>query len=162
MRNEPTLLMFLALASLSAACAAAETASSMGIDVGTLSEVQSQTVLFKAQAERAKAQNSIEGASTPPPTAIAQPYLPQPQRTAAPVPTPAPSEGLPVVSMISGSRRAPHATLLYSSGYEVEAQSVGSQLPGGFKLASISLDGVVLIREGKLFPLGFSNRAPQP
>ncbi|MFJ5299233.1 type IV pilus biogenesis protein PilP [Pseudomonas sp. NPDC088368] len=131
------------------------------VNVGQLSQVQSETILFKAQAERAKALNSIESSAPQPVSTVASvPY----QQSTRPAPDPGSqprTEGLPVVSLISGSSRAPQATLLYSSGYEVEAQTIGASLPGGFKLASVSVDGVVLSRDGKLFPLGFSNHAPQ-
>ncbi|PYD84213.1 type IV pilus biogenesis protein PilP, partial [Pseudomonas syringae pv. pisi] len=34
------------------------------------------------------------------------------------------------------------------------------ELPGGFKVISVSLDSVVLGHDGRRYPLGFSTRAP--
>lgn len=145
---------------------AAETKSSDpdGITVGELSRVQSETILFKAQGERAKALREINGSSQATPASPLS-YLPQPVPTqsarvsgdgnAASV-----AEQLPVVTLVYGAGKALHATLLYSSGFEIDASLASTDLPGGYRVASLTLDSVVLSRGGKRFPLGFSNRAP--
>lgn len=136
------------------------TANTAGISVGELSAVQSETLLYKAQGERAKAIRSIDGDNPQTTPANTSAYQPRPL-----IPEPIPrsssaGEMLPVVKMVSGSSRALRATLLYSGGYEVDAQVGGPDLPGGYKVASISLDSVVVSRGGKRYPLGFSNIAP--
>lgn len=139
-----------------------------GITVGELSRVQSETILYKAQGERAKALREINGSSAP--AASPQPsYLTQPQPQSATMQgsrvsgevTPAGAiEQLPVVKLIYGSGKALRATLLYTGGFEIDASLASSDLPGGYRVASLSLDSVVLSRGGKRYPLGFSNRAP--
>ena len=92
-------------------------------------------------------------------------YLPQP----AAMPSSAVGGGvehagavdqLPLVKLIYGSGKALRATLLYTGGFEIDASLASTDLPGGYRVASLSLDSVVLSRGGKRYPLGFSNRAP--
>ncbi|WP_448124456.1 hypothetical protein [Pseudomonas veronii] len=59
-----------------------------------------------------------------------------------------------------GSARRLRATLLYSSGFEVDADASSRELPGGYRVANLTLDSVTLERDGKRFPLGFSNIPP--
>lgn len=122
-----------------------------GIDVGELGRVQSETILFKAQTERNKAARTAAGESE------------VQQVQAGPTPSIPATPGLrllalPVVKQISGSGQKLRATLLYSGGSEMDAQP-GSELPEGFRVLQVTLDGVVLVREGKRFPLIFGNRA---
>lgn len=135
-------------------------ADDSGISVGELSAVQSETYLLKAQAEREKARRSIDGESTTAAAPIQPLYQPQTDGPTYARPSVAPGLGLPVVRLISGSSQALRATLLYSGGYEVEASAKYPDLPGGYKLAKISLESVVISKAGKLYPLGFSNQAP--
>lgn len=164
MRSEYGLMMLIAFCSASAPllCGAAEATSQIqdgsGVSVGELSAVQSETFLYQAKAERAKAIRSIDGDATQNISPAQPSYQPQPMPQGRSGPPQA--DVLPVVKMISGSSRAMHATLLYSGGFEVETQVGSSDLPGGYRLESISLDSVVLTRGGKRYPLGFSNRAP--
>lgn len=146
---------------------AAETKSPApdGITVGELSQVQSETILFKAQGERAKALREINGtgaqaASTPQPSYLPQPATTPISRVSGIGEQSATTEQLPVVTLIYGVGKALHATLLYSGGFEIDASMASTDLPGGYRVASLSLDSVVLSRGGKRFPLGFSNRAP--
>lgn len=136
MRANPLMLLLL-VASLSQADA--------GVSVGELSTVQSETFLYKAQGERAKALRELESEGGSISTAFQTGNI----------------EGLPVVKLVSGPRQALRAILLYSGGYEVEARVAGPELPGGYRVASISLDSVVLSRSGKHYPLGFSAFAPR-
>lgn len=131
-----SILVLLCVTSLSHA----ETA----ISVGELSTVQSETYLYKAQGERAKALRALEGDGLSlPSTAVSSS-----------------SERLPVVKMVSGPRQALRATLLYSGGYEVDALVGGAALPGGYSVVSISVDRVVLSRADKRYPLGFATTPP--
>ncbi|SFY09054.1 type IV pilus biogenesis protein PilP [Azotobacter vinelandii] len=169
MRNNFTPALAAMLMSFGLSSHAAEPQLS-GIQVGELGRLQSETILFKAQAERAKAERSINQDDSPRPQAASNGNgfaggagLPQLQTppAAAPVRSTAPaSQDLPVVRAITGSSRRLQATLLYSSGIEIEASTNTRELPGGYRIAHISLDGVILERSGKQYPLGFSNRAP--
>lgn len=145
---------------------AAETTSSAtdGITVGELSRVQSETILFKAQGERAKALREINGSSqatpAPPLSYLAQPVPTQSARVSGDGNPASVAEQLPVVTLVYGAGKALHATLLYSGGFEIDASLASTDLPGGYRVASLTLDSVVLSRGGKRFPLGFSNRVP--
>lgn len=145
----------------------AEDASLSGISVGELGKVQSETILLKAKAERLKAERESNGEDTSSsaqqaPNGFPGAFIQQPAQSAAPAPSRASSEtDLPVVRAITGSSRRLQATLLFSSGYELDA-SVGKELPGGYRVSQITLDGVFLERAGKRYPLGFSDRAPTP
>ncbi|MFC2973869.1 type IV pilus biogenesis protein PilP [Azotobacter bryophylli] len=125
-----------------------------GVSVGQLSQVQSETLLYQAMAERAKAKRALEaeGGSLTSPTPRAQPG-------AAPVSAQAP-ETLPVVKSILGSRGSMRAVLLYSGGLEVNAYLGGGELPGGYTVSALTLDRVELTRNGQRYPLGFSNQEP--
>lgn len=125
-----------------------------GVSVGQLSQVQSETLLYQAMAERAKAKRALEaeGDSLTPPTPRAQPG-------AMPVSAQAP-ETLPVVKSILGSRGSMRAVLLYSGGLEVNAYLGGGELPGGYTVSALTLDRVELTRNGQRYPLGFSNQEP--
>lgn len=136
-----------------------------GITVGELSRVQSETILYKAQGERAKALRELNDGGTQAKVVPQHSYLPQPVA----MPSSAVGSGvehagavdqLPVVKLIYGSGKALRATLLYTGGFEIDASLASTDLPGGYRVASLSLDSVVLSRGGKRYPLGFSNRAP--
>ncbi|EKG43040.1 hypothetical protein Pav013_0804 [Pseudomonas syringae pv. avellanae str. ISPaVe013] len=127
------------------------------INIGELSQVQSETLLFTAQAARARAKEDIvNGAKT---TTSAPVQVTQNAYT-----TPAPASNstpqLPVVKTVFRTNNALYATLLYGSGFEVDASVGNAELPGGFKVISVSLDSVVLGHDGRRYPLGFSTRAP--
>lgn len=145
----------------------AEDASLSGISVGELGKVQSETILLKAKAERLKAERESNGEDTSSspqqaPNGFPGSFMQQPAQPATPAPSRASSEpDLPVVRAITGSSRRLQATLLFSSGYELDA-IVGNVLPGGYRVSQITLDSVFLERAGKRYPLGFSDRAPTP
>lgn len=114
------------------------------ISVGELSAVQSETYLYKAQGERAKALRALESEGG----------------TSSGTVTSGNSELPPVIKLVYGPPQALRATLLYSGGYEVDARMGGPELPGGFSVSSISLDSVMLNRAGKRYPLGFASTTP--
>lgn len=135
-----------------------------GISIGELGKVQSETILLKAKAERAKAEREMKGEPTPSvqpvSTGMSNPFpAPQPMQYLPSESKAAAKSDLPVVMAVTGSARRMQATLLYSSGIEVDAL-IGRELPGGYRVAQITLDGVTLERKGKRFPLGFSDQAP--
>lgn len=163
MRNKPTWQFFTALltltASMTSAIAHADEATLSGINVGELGRVQSDTILLKAKAERAKAQREAEGGSDLDsflPSTGSSPTLQVPNPLSE---APRQDSRLPVVRAITGSPQRLRANLLYSGGYEFDV-AVGSELPDGYRVQQITLEGVVLTRKGERFPLGFSKRAP--
>ncbi|KTT49669.1 hypothetical protein SB11R_10030 [Pseudomonas oryzihabitans] len=126
-----------------------------GITVGELSQVQSQTLLLEAMVKRAEAQQKLDHPNSPANAPAAALTYPAPTAGSEP----AAAEQLPVVKLVYGNGKALHATLLFSGGYDVDA-TAGMDLPGGYRVTSVSLDSVVVSRNGKHYPLGFSNRAP--
>lgn len=155
MQNKLSLLL-LSLWLPVAAAQAAESALS-GISIGELGRVQSETILFKAKAERAKAEREASDTGTPPQQPVNQfPSTGFPAPIAA-IPAEPRQPSLPVVKEISGSGQRLRASLVYSGGSEIDAKP-GSELPEGFRVLQITLDGVVLVRDGKRFPLGFGNQ----
>ena len=155
MRNNLSLLFLACWLPITSALAAVPDLS--GINVGELGKVQSETILLKAQAERTNAQLEAHGILPNAPQPVAQ--FPAPGLTPTMTAT---SPGLrqsalPVVKEISGSGQKLRASLIYADGSEVDAKP-GSELPNGFRVQQITLDGVVLSKEGKQYPLGFGNR----
>ncbi|MFC6299098.1 type IV pilus biogenesis protein PilP [Pseudomonas sp. CCM 7893] len=137
--------------------------SPTGVNVGELAIVQSQTILFNAKAERAKAERSISGedlrvTTQTSPALFGQGSF-QPSTSAAVRNADAQSE-LPVVKAVFGSAKRLRATLLYSGGVEVDADATSRELPGGYRVATLTVDNVTLERSGKRYPLGFSNIPP--
>ncbi|WP_338544687.1 type IV pilus biogenesis protein PilP [Pseudomonas benzopyrenica] len=136
-----------------------------GITVGELSRVQSETILYKAQGERAKALRELNDGGTQAKTALQPSFLPQPivpssSAASSTLEHRGTAEQLPVVKLIYGTGKTLRATLLYPGGFEIDASLASTDLPGGYRVANLSLDSVVLSRGGKRYPLGFSNRAP--
>ena len=161
MRNKKLQLICAVIALGSSVSFAAES-NLAGVNVGELAIVQSQTILLKAQAERAQAQRSINGednhsTAQSPASFVPQGLLPPPITATRATDT---QQELPVVKAIFGSARRLRATLLYSSGFEVDADASSRELPGGYRVANLTLDSVTLERDGKRFPLGFSNIPP--
>lgn len=135
-----------------------------GISVGELGQVQSETIMFNARAERAKAERSVGSGDSNSDQVVSSPTQ-IPIGATGLVSTPAPADlryqELPVIKAITGSTNKLRATLLYRSGIEVEATAGSRDLPGNFRVAQISLEGVILEGSGgKRFLLGFSDRAP--
>ncbi|MCI1021417.1 type IV pilus biogenesis protein PilP [Pseudomonas putida] len=134
------------------------------ISIGELGKIQSETILLKAKAERAKAEREVNGEATVSPqtasSGLSNPFpISQPMQHLPPESKPASHVDLPVIKAITGTSQKMQAALLYSSGVEVDAFT-GRELPGGYRVAQITLDGVTLESKGKRYPLGFSNQAP--
>ncbi|WAJ37250.1 type IV pilus biogenesis protein PilP [Pseudomonas sp. GOM7] len=155
------LLVAMLVASCIANDAQADVVDLSGIDVGNLGKVQSQTILFNAQAERAKARRSIAengGSSGQSGDSNTQVHIHSPvPGNSAQVTTQ--FQDLPVIKAITGSPRKLSATLLYKSGVEFDVVA-GSSLPGNFRVSNISLEGVTVEGNGKQFLLGFSGISP--
>ncbi|SDG73334.1 type IV pilus biogenesis protein PilP [Pseudomonas benzenivorans] len=118
--------------------------------VGELTDVQAETVLAEAKVRLAEAQAKLDGkVSTSVPTGLSAVQLP-PRDVALPA---------PVVRTIYGSGGRMTASFLFPGGYEADA-GAGQELPGGYRVESISMDKVLLSKDGKRFPVGFSNTAP--
>lgn len=134
-----------------------------GVNVGELAQIQSQTILLNAKAEKAKAERSIKGedqSTTAQPSTMffSQGNPTPPTSVSARIADVQPE--LPVVKAIVGSAKRLRAALLYSGGVEVEADASSRELPGGFRVAILTFDNVTLERSGKRYPLGFSSNAP--
>ncbi|KPZ15064.1 hypothetical protein ALP50_02841 [Pseudomonas syringae pv. spinaceae] len=129
------------------------------INIGELSQVQSETLLYTAQAARARAQEEIVNGGK---TASSSPAQVTQSTYSALPPTQASSgqPQLPVVKTVFRANNALYATLLYGGGFEFDASVGNADLPGGFKVISVSLDSVVLGHNGRRYPLGFSTRPP--
>ncbi|AKF53277.1 type IV pilus biogenesis protein PilP [Pseudomonas syringae pv. syringae HS191] len=127
------------------------------INIGELSQVQSETLLFTAQAARARAKEDIVNGAK---TTTSVPVQTTQNAYTTPAPASSSTPQLPVVKTVFRMNNALYATLLYGSGFEVDASVGNAELPGGFKVISVSLDSVVLGHDGRRYPLGFSTRAP--
>ncbi|MBH9009503.1 type IV pilus biogenesis protein PilP [Pseudomonas aeruginosa] len=128
--------------------------------VGELAEIQAQAILTEAKVRLATAQRQLEvkGETGQVVSAQGQTFaMPVPAAAAAPTITqPVP----PVVRTIYGAGGKMTATFLFPGGYEVDAAS-GAELPGNYRVESISLDQVVLTdKDGNRVPVGFSSVAP--
>ena len=126
--------------------------------VGELAEIQAQAILTEAKVRLATAQRQLEGKGE-----TGQVVSAQGQTFAMPVPAAAPTITQPVppvVRTIYGAGGKMTATFLFPGGYEVDAAS-GAELPGNYRVESISLDQVVLTdKDGNRVPVGFSSVAP--
>lgn len=119
--------------------------------VGELTDVQAETVLAEAKVRLAEAQAKLDGkVSTSVPTGLSAVPPEDPEDVALPA---------PVVRTIYGSGGRMTASFLFPGGYEADA-GAGQELPGGYRVESISMDKVLLSKDGKRFPVGFSNTAP--
>lgn len=124
--------------------------------VGDLAKVQSDTILYDAEAARADAKARLQaslaksGDDLQPRRGITQPVVD--------------TNDLPTVTGISGAAGRLYASFLYPNGTTVSAKS-GGQIPGGFAVAEIGIDRVVLTRGDRRIPLQFgavNTPAPLP
>ncbi|APB66771.1 TPA: type IV pilus biogenesis protein PilP [Pseudomonas aeruginosa] len=126
--------------------------------VSELAEIQAQAILTEAKVRLATAQRQLEGKGE-----TGQVVSAQGQTFAMPVPAAPPTITQPVppvVRTIYGAGGKMTATFLFPGGYEVDAAS-GAELPGNYRVESISLDQVVLTdKDGNRVPVGFSSVAP--
>jgi type IV pilus biogenesis protein PilP len=162
MRNNTLRLWCSILAFGAPLCWANENTPS-GVNVGELAIIQSQTILLNAKAEKAKAERSLNGedqsvTAQPSPLTFSQGNL-TPSTSASARSADAQPE-LPVVKAVFGSAKRLRATLLYSGGFEVDADTSSRELHGGYRVATLTFDNVTLERSGKRYPLGFSNTPP--
>jgi len=108
-----------------------------GGTIGELQDIQTATVLAKARASLAEITKKLGG-----PGNVVDPN----------------ASGLPAVQLIAGNARSLVATLIYPSGATYEARG-GEDVPGGYRVQSITTDAVVLNRAGQVLKLGFSGSA---
>lgn len=123
--------------------------------VGDLSKVQSETIMYDAKAKRAEAKAKMQENIV---KAGDDPQLNQPQTTSSVV-----AADLPTVTGISGAAGRLFATFRYANGTTVTSKS-GEQIPGGFRVAEVGIDRVVLTRGDRRIPLqfGVANNPVQP
>jgi type IV pilus biogenesis protein PilP len=111
--------------------------------IGDLAEIQSETVIYRAKKERAKALselNSMTGISGE---------------------TTHSSSHWPVIRTVQGKKPDLQAILRYPDGSEITVKS-GDQLPNGMIMGSITVKEITLVNPSisKEIRLGFSSIAP--
>jgi type IV pilus biogenesis protein PilP len=122
--------------------------------VGDLAKVQSDTILYDAQAARADAKARMQAS-----LAKAGDDLQSSRGNSQPSVVAA---ELPTVTGISGAAGRLYASFLYPNGTTANAKS-GGQIPGGFAVAEVGIDRVVLTRGDRRIPLQFGVvNAPAP
>lgn len=70
------------------------------------------------------------------------------------------ASGVPTVRSVQGVGAQLAAVLVYVGGAQATARA-GEDVPGGYRVKSVSVDRVVLTRNGQDLRLGFSAEAPQ-
>jgi len=112
-----------------------------GETVGVLGRLYEQRLLIKAQVElmNAQAELKTKDATT---ANIAQSYA-------------------PTVKMVQGVDNSLFATFLYPGNMTMDAR-VGDTISGGYKVLAISVNQVVLSKDGERIRLGFSASPPTP
>ena len=113
--------------------------------VGELSAVQSETIMFDARAKRADAKAKMQENMT---------KAGDDQFVASPSAPSVVAADLPTVMGISGTAGRLFATFRYGNGTTVTAKS-GEQIAGGFQVAEVGIDRVVLTRGDRRIPLQF-------
>lgn len=113
--------------------------------VAELSEVQSETIMFDARAKRAEAKAKMQESMTKAGDDQFVPLHATPSVVAA---------DLPTVTGISGKAGRLFATFRYGNGTTVTAKS-GELISGGFQVAEVGIDRVVLTRGDRRIPLQF-------
>ena len=132
--------------------------------VGDLKNIQRKTILLQAEAAQYKAQSERDEykAKTQDPSGSSLggdiPSLPASNMVQTNKGNPDDTV-LPVVRAVFGANGKLTASLLYSSGARFEG-AVGENIPGNYKIESISMDKVVVSRNGKNNILIFSKVAP--
>ncbi|MEE9681882.1 type IV pilus biogenesis protein PilP [Pseudomonas koreensis] len=124
--------------------------------VGDLSEVQSETIMFDAQAMRAEAKAKMQESAA---KAGDDPQFAKGQSSPSVAVVAA---DLPTVTGISGAAGRLYATFRYANGTTVTSKS-GESIAGGFQVAEVGIDRVVLTRGDRRIPLqfGVSRTPPQ-
>lgn len=121
--------------------------------VGDLSQIQSDTILYDAKAARAEAKVKMQ-------TSLAKagddlqggPAVAQVSVVAAELPT---------VIGISGAAGRLFASFRYPNGTTVSSKS-GEVIPGGYRVAEVGIDRVVLAKGDRRIPLQFGVASPPP
>ncbi|OHE80662.1 MAG: hypothetical protein A2X76_01325 [Lysobacterales bacterium GWF1_69_6] len=116
--------------------------------VGTLSEIQADTLVLRARAEQADAKKKLgeDAAGVAPATSSAYGAT-------------NPGGIAPVVRGVHGANKNLYATFLYSNGSTVEARQ-GDQIPGGFRVIALSAERVEIQRGSERIQVGFSSIPP--
>lgn len=108
--------------------------------IGDLKDVQGEIILLRAQAAKAQAQAALQAA-----------------QGAGGVTSD--DGGIPVVRGVYGRDSNLYATFLYANGSTVDA-GAKSRIPGGYTVARVSATSVTLVRGGRSYEVGFSDRRP--
>lgn len=127
----------LALAILLSLVSVVAQAQSAGRTVGDLDHVNQETLWFEAQKKLAKAKQDLSDGTR------------VEDRSA---------EGMPSVQGVQGVGNQLRAKFIYPSGAVTIAKS-GDTIPGGFRINSVSIERVVLAKDGSTHVLSFSNGA---
>ncbi|MDQ1090589.1 type IV pilus biogenesis protein PilP [Xanthomonas sacchari] len=138
MFGRTTPLAWLTLALMMANAQAQDTSPT----IGELSKIQAQTLVLKARALQAKAQSELTGDTG----------------KASSVVTTEPSVA-PVVSRVYGVGEKLKARFLYEGGSFAD-EVAGALIPGDYRVISISMERVVVERNGKRQELAFSGTPP--
>lgn len=117
--------------------------------IGDLQQVQSETVMFDAKFKRAEAKAKLR-------SELAKTGDDQraDSSVGSPVETSVIINELPTVIGISGAAGRLLATLRYPNGTTVSCKS-GDQIPGGYHVAQVGIDTVMLVRGDRRIPLQF-------
>lgn len=111
--------------------------------IGDLAEIQSETVIYRAQKERAKALSELKNI-----TGISEETIHS-------------SSHGPVVRIVQGKKPDLHAILIYPGGSEITVKS-GDPLPHGMIMGKITAKAITIINPTthQETRLGFSSNAP--
>lgn len=134
MRNKAIVTMF--VGALASGFAMAEAT------VGDLSQIQGDTIIIRAKANRAAAQQDLDAKA----------------RGSLPSYVGGDSEA-PVVKAVYGAGKQLYATFLYGSGVVMDAKA-GDTILGGFKVISVAVEKVELSKDGTKVQVGYSASAP--
>ena len=110
--------------------------------VGDLSQIQGDTIIIRAKANRAAAQQDLD--------AKARGGLPSYAGG---------DTDAPVVKAVYGAGKQLYATFLYGSGVVMDAKA-GDTILGGFKVVSVAVEKVELSKDGNKVQVGYSASAP--
>ncbi len=116
--------------------------------VGTLSEIQADTLVLRARAEQAEAKKKLGDDTGGVASATSTAYG-----------ATNPGGIAPVVRGVHGANKNLYATFLYSNGSTVEARQ-GDQIPGGFRVVALSAERVEIQRGNERIQVGFSSIPP--
>ncbi len=117
--------------------------------VGDLTQLQGQVLLKKAQVDLARQEDELRklngGSAGGVPMGLSSGGFAD--------------AGTPSVRSVAGVNGKLYATFVYSSGITADA-TAGETIPGGFKVAHVTVDKVELQKGGRRFQVGFASHAP--